>query len=142
MAGPSFLTPKPVLPSKSTRRFTVAEANRTLPLVRRIVADIVKHYQAAMGLKAKVSEAEGKELAAAQAAIEREADTLQGYVDELTSVGCQLKDYQIGLIDFVGRHRGRDVCLCWKLGDERIGYWHEMNSGYAGRQPISTLVET
>jgi len=66
---------------------------------------------------------------------------LEDYVDELTDVGCELKDYQIGLIDFVGRHQRRDVYLCWKLGEERIGYWHEMNAGYAGRQPISTLQE-
>jgi hypothetical protein len=142
MAGPSFLTPKSVSPSKSSKRFTVAEANRTLPLVRRIVGDIVKHYQKALALKAELATAEGKAHATAQSAMDQEADTIQGYVDELTSVGCQLKDYQTGLVDFLGRHRGRDVCLCWKLGEEKIGYWHEITTGYTGRQPITSIVES
>ena len=47
----------------------------------------------------------------------------------------------MGLIDFTGRHKGRDVCLCWKLGEETVGYWHEMDAGFAGRQPIATLRE-
>ena len=54
----------------------------------------------------------------------------------------ELKDYQTGLIDFIGRHEGRDVYLCWKLGEEQITHWHELNAGFAGRQPVETLKET
>ena len=66
---------------------------------------------------------------------------LHAYVDELTEVGCDLKDYRLGLVDFIGRHEGHDVCLCWKLGEDTISYWHEMNAGYTGRQPVSVLRE-
>jgi hypothetical protein len=66
---------------------------------------------------------------------------LEDFVDELAEIGCELKDYQAGLIDFVGRHEGRDVYLCWKLGEERITHWHELDSGFAGRQSVAKLRE-
>ncbi len=66
---------------------------------------------------------------------------LEDFVDELSEIGCELKDYQTGLIDFVGRHEGRDVYLCWKLGEERITHWHEVDTGFAGRQSVSKLRE-
>ena len=67
---------------------------------------------------------------------------LEDYVNELTEVGCELKDYQVGLIDFTGHHKGHDVCLCWKLGEDEVGFWHEPEAGFAGRQPVATLRET
>jgi hypothetical protein len=47
----------------------------------------------------------------------------------------------MGLVDFLGRHKGHDVCLCWKLGEDAIEFWHEIQTGFAGRQPISQLHE-
>ena len=47
----------------------------------------------------------------------------------------------MGLVDFIGRHQGRDVYLCWKLGEAAIAYWHELQTGFAGRQPVSSLQE-
>ena len=78
---------------------------------------------------------------AAETDLEREADRMQTYVDELHDIGCELKDFAIGLVDFIGSHEGREICLCWKLGEAKIGYWHELNAGFAGRQPISKLKE-
>jgi hypothetical protein len=141
MAGPQFITPKPVLPSKSARRFTLAEANRSLPLVRRIVSDIVKTHDEVVTQQAAVVMAKPKDQPALQSKLDKAIEHLQDYVDELHEVGCDLKDYQIGLIDFLGRHQGHDVCLCWKLGENQIGYWHEIQSGFAGRQPVSILEE-
>ena len=83
----------------------------------------------------------GSEHAAAQARLEAAMHQLEDYVDELSEVGCDLKDYQTGLIDFIGRHQGRDICLCWKLGEERINFWHELDAGYRGRQPVAELEE-
>jgi hypothetical protein len=141
MAGPQFITPKSVSPSRSPKRFTVAEANRSLPLVRRIVTDIVKSHEKVATLHAALESAKSKDQTAAQKVLDHEVEHLQGYVDELHDVGCDLKDYQTGLVDFIGRHQGHDVCLCWKLGEESIGYWHEMQTGFAGRQPVSALEE-
>ena len=142
MAAPQSFTPRPVRPSRPKRRFTLAQANSALPLVRRIVGDIVKTHGMILRLQAEMDRAGGKEQAAAQSRLDQSVGRLEDYVEELTEVGCELKDYQVGLIDFVGRHESRDVYLCWKLGEEQVGYWHEMNAGYTGRQPVSSLKET
>ena len=139
MAGPQFNT-KTVRPSRPKRRFSLEQANSALPLVRRIVADIVRTHGQAVGCQQELERA-GKNLGEAQARLETAMNKLEDFVDELTEVGCELKDYQTGLIDFIGRHQGRDVCLCWRLGEDHIGYWHELDAGFAGRQPVTKLEE-
>ena len=143
MAGPQFFSPPSVTPSRPKRRFTLEQANKSLPLVSRIVGDIVKAHEAATQLQARIEGGEGSQTEQQQAEteLEKKLDRLQNLVDELSEVGCELKDYQTGLIDFVGRHQGRDVYLCWKLGEEKVSYWHELSAGFAGRKPISTLDE-
>ena len=145
MAGKQSATPRPLRESRPRRHFTLSEANRTLPLVRRIVSDIVRAHSGAADLQAKLEELKGAPDAAlhrmAQKDLEEAVSRLGRYVDELEEVGCSLKDSQMGLIDFPGRHQGREVCLCWMLGEEEIAYWHEVRTGFSGRQPIATLQE-
>jgi hypothetical protein len=142
MPGPSFSTSKTVKPSVQKRRFTLSQANRALPLVKRVVRDIVRTHDDAIALQAQVeSMHDGKESATIQTQLESTMDRLRDFVGELSDIGCDLKDYQTGLIDFIGQHQGREVYLCWKLGEERIGYWHELTTGFAGRKPISLLDE-
>ena len=141
MAGPQFFTPQRPAPPRPTRRFTVAEANRSLPLVGRIVADIVAAHTRAGEQQKRVETSRAKEQPAAQKELDRTVDRLHDLVDELSDVGVELKDYQSGLVDFVGRHQGRDVYLCWRLGEDRITHWHELDAGFAGRQPVSALRE-
>ena len=139
MAGPQFFTPKSTRPSKSRRRFTVEQANKTLPLVRRIVADIVQSHAEAARLQQQFDRVVPREQKPIQQRLESVMHRLEDYVDELSEVGCELKDYQSGLIDFTGRHEGRDIYLCWKLGEDRITHWHELDAGFAGRKPVSLL---
>jgi hypothetical protein len=141
MAGPQFLTPQPVFSSRPRRRFTLAQANRALPLVRRVVSDIVQTRDQATGLQTRLESAGAKEQKRIQDELDVAIDKLHTYLDELTEIGCELKDFQAGLVDFIGRHQGRDIYLCWKLGEETIGYFHELNAGFAGRMPVSTLDE-
>jgi len=144
MAERDAATPRTV--KRRTRRkwFTVAEADRALPLVRRIVTDIVEQHRSFQTLRA--------EQAAARLQRQKNADDLSAQCSEavnrlheleaeLTMIGCQLKDLSAGLLDFPGRRLGRDILLCWKLGDPRIGYWHDLQSGYAGRRPIDEACE-
>ena len=127
---------------RNVRRFTLAQANSSLPLVRRIVSDIVKTHALASSRRDAVEAATGtREAAVAQQALEMAIERLEDLVDELEDVGAELKDYQSGLVDFVGRHEGRDVYLCWKLGEEQIDYWHELDAGFAGRKPVALLHE-
>ncbi len=136
------MSPRPVVPSKK-RRFSLAEANRSLPLVQRVVTDIVRSHEQAVALQAKLEDgAKGDERSATQEKLEKLMDKLQGFVDELAEIGVELKDYSIGLVDFIGRHEGRDVYLCWKLGEDKIGYWHDLHTGFAGRKPVTQLDET
>ena len=150
MAGPQYSAPDSVRPSRPKRRFTLAEANRSLPLVQRVVGDIVKTHAQAMKLQHDIERqgaANGGKNVRPQVApaVQKQLDDcmnkLEDFVDELSEIGCELKDYQMGLIDFVGRHEGRDVYLCWKLGEDRITHWHELDSGFAGRQSVSKLRE-
>jgi hypothetical protein len=144
MAAPQFSTfPPRNNRSRPRRLFTLNEANRSLPLVARIVRDIVNTHSRASQLQAKLDESPtSKDAATALAQLEETLGRLQNYVDELVAIGVALKDYDTGLIDFPAQHQGHDVLLCWKLGEERIDYWHELHTGYAGRQPIATLEES
>ena len=129
--------------------FTVDHANRTLPLVRRIVEDIVREHrrwQEAMveldlivsGVRADLPDPRAATLEREIQGIARDIDQFQ---NELEALGIQLKDRRIGLIDFPSEMDGRRVLLCWRLGEPSVQYWHDEQTGYAGRQPLSpTLV--
>lgn len=125
-------------------RFTVDDANRTLPLVRRIVSDAVRDY---WRWQEKVREYE--EVAANRLVdqpnedadrLEREATDLareiDGYVAEIRDLGVDMKGFGTGLVDFPGEMDGKPVMLCWQLGEESVQYWHEEDAGFAGRQPL------
>ena len=129
--------------------FTVDHANRTLPLVRRIVEDIVREHRAwqeaiveldllVSGVRADLPDPSAVALERRIQSIARDIEQFQG---ELESLGIQLKDRRIGLIDFPSEMDGRRVLLCWRLGEPSVQYWHDEQTGYAGRQPLSpTLV--
>ena len=55
---------------------------------------------------------------------------------ELDELGVELKDPDTGLIDFRSRRQGRVIYLCWRLGEGRIEWWHELDAGFAGRRPL------
>jgi hypothetical protein len=57
-------------------------------------------------------------------------------IAKVQGMGIEVKDLAIGLIDFRSIREGREVYLCWKLGEEHVSYWHELDTGYAGRQPL------
>lgn len=142
MWGPQSAPPEQSPSPRSKRRFTLAEANRALPLVRRIVTDIVHAHAKAVAVQGRIGRANSREQEALQAELDSLLERLEDFVDELTEVGCELKDYNLGLIDFVGRHEGRDVYLCWKLGEEGVDHWHELDEGFAGRRPARSLRES
>lgn len=55
---------------------------------------------------------------------------------EIQGLGCELKDIDMGLVDFPALREGRRVYLCWRLGEPKLLYWHELDAGFAGRQPL------
>ena len=62
-------------------------------------------------------------------------------IDELEDLGCYVKDLDIGLVDFLTSFEGRDIFLCWKLGEAHIGHWHEVDEGFASRQEILDMTQ-
>lgn len=119
---------------KPKKLFSLSEANGTLPLVSRVVRDIVRTY----GEILKLESAEGDALPADRGErAEALADELREYVREIEKVGCELKDPRIGLVDFPALLEGRVVLLCWKLGEREIRHWHEIHAGFRGRQPVA-----
>ena len=60
-------------------------------------------------------------------------------IEKLEDMGCLIKDFEIGVIDFHYRFGNEDIFLCWKLGERRIRFWHEVDSDYMGRKPIIDL---
>ena len=127
---------------RARKHFSLAQANATLPLVRRVVADVVAAHAAARELHAQLeSPPAGAVRQNIEQNLERCVDRMHLLVEELTEIGCDLKDYPMGLVDFLGRHQGREICLCWKHGEGDIEFWHELHAGYGGREPISLLRE-
>ena len=61
---------------------------------------------------------------------------LQSLAAEIGDEGCEIKDVQSGLIDFPTIWEGREVFLCWQLGEPEVSFWHEIDDGFAGRQPL------
>lgn len=127
----------------SAKYFTLEEANRTLPFVRRVVDDIVREYaewKRAVRrfelLAGTTAQGETDEQRAARQRVEELAERIEGYTDELTRVGCVFKGFDEGLVDFYAQRDGRDVFLCWKLGEPSVQHWHELDAGFAGRQPL------
>lgn len=117
--------------------FTVQEANASLPYVSRVVGDIVTVYGQIVALREAVDQ--GQEVRQAERAYEQAMDRLAELVDELHRVGVELKDFETGLIDFPAWYQGREVLLCWRLGESQVAHWHEIHAGFEGRQPVAEL---
>ena len=130
------------------RHFTVAEAEQMLPEVDRALRDALFHkaeYQAAEEelerSNQRIRMAGGSRvnpgpILATRARRDTSASALREIFERIEQMGVLIKDLEIGLIDFLSRFHGRDVCLCWKLGEEHIRFWHGMEEGFKGRKPI------
>ena len=135
---------------ETKKYFTVEEANHTLPLVRAIVTDIVRQFRDVHERRERILEirrqprttrrSEDNDYSAEVDQIEEELEKdvarLQEYVDEVQSLGVELKDFVRGLVDFPARMDGREVCLCWQLGEPDVAFWHEVDAGFQGRQSL------
>lgn len=130
------------------KTFTLDEAQSLLPVVESLLDRALKAKQAAGELQGEMSSLMRRvyvsggmflDIAAAQkrkvtleALVQRAKDSLE----EIDSIGVQVKDLDIGLLDFPCLLEGETVLLCWKRGEPRIEFWHRVDDGFAGRQPI------
>lgn len=134
------LAPRSRPDAETFRYFTIDSANRTLPLVKRIVADIVREYRALDLLRLDMITRGGS--SSAELPIERRRELEAGiervnrYLAELNDLGVQFKDWKLGLVDFPALRDGRPVCLCWKQDEDQVSHWHEPTEGFAARKPL------
>lgn len=128
---------------RARRLFTLAEANRALVLVRRIIADIISDYVDLTDLQETL---EAAEQAGVRHHIEDTKEQLLTTIDrvqscarELDEIGVELKDWMLGVVGFDCRADGREVTLCWRADDVEVLFWHEVYEDYSARRPIATL---
>jgi hypothetical protein len=119
------------------REFTVEEANSLLPALSESLGFIKEARQVVLrggerirrSAKADGGGRQGREYWEALATLRRE-------VEGLTAQGIVLRDAETGLLDFPSRRDGQEVFLCWRLGEDRVGFWHGPESGFSGRRPL------
>lgn len=135
-------------PGTDVKLFTKEEADRTLPLVRVIVRDIVTDYdvytkksQELNAITARMAARPTKDDLKAQQALEEEVGAVKKRIAEaameLEKLGIELKDCQMGLVDFPAKIGGDIAYLCWKYDEAKIGFWHGLSEGFAGRRPLT-----
>jgi hypothetical protein len=129
------------------RIFTPDEANAALVELRPLVERIVEHrrnltdaqiHQAELvtSIAGNGGDLQPSDLREAAAAIQREATAISECAEQINAAGAQIKSLEEGLLDFPARRGDEDVLLCWKLGEDEIGYWHGLEEGFAGRKPL------
>jgi len=122
------------------RYFTLEEANRALELIRPLVASMLELSKAILQRQPELepvlhkAAGNGGGLAASLAA--RDFEQLQQVMRRIEELGAEIKDVNTGLLDFRSIRDGREVYLCWRYGEGEIAYWHDLDAGFAGRQPV------
>jgi hypothetical protein len=123
-----------------TKYFTVAEANRLLPHLRLLVERMFTLREEALTLHPEVLPI--LEKAATNGGSHQASELVETFrnfekvVTELRQIGCELKGVEQGLIDFPALREGRVVYLCWQYDEPEVAFWHEVDAGFAGRQPL------
>jgi len=137
---------KPIV-GKKRKYFTVEQANKALPLVRLIIGDIVRQFRVVEDLQQRLSmvskdrrrpsrDLYSEELAQSQAELDAEEQKLASYIEELKRLGVEFKGPD-GLCDFYSIMDGREVFLCWRLGEPEVSHWHDLDAGFSGRLPLA-----
>jgi hypothetical protein len=129
------------------RTFTPEEANAALVELRPIVEQLVRHRRNLTA--AQVQQAElvtriagnggdmvPSDLHEAADAIQREAEAISECAERINAAGAEVKSLEEGLLDFPAKRGDEIVLLCWKLGEDEIGYWHRVDEGFGGRKPL------
>jgi len=122
------------------RYFTLQEANAALEIIRPLMDEIqsirnhiVTHQPEAWPA---IEKSAGNGGNPTLSKLVEDFDRLDKLLHRILDTGAQVKDINIGLLDFSALRNGQEVYLCWKYGEDQIAFWHEIDAGFAGRQPI------
>ena len=123
-----------------TKYFTPEEANRVLPEVRHLVAQIMQAREAIVQAQPELwpvlEKSIGNGGSKKAGELLHEFKQVEQGVLGLQEIGCVLKDMSIGLVDFPALRENREILLCWKYDETAVMFWHDLQSGYQGRQPL------
>lgn len=140
--------------STDRQYFSLAEANAQLPALTRGFLAVMQLRGRLKALYAKLDEdgfaPEGDtfeialpkaplDVLRSRASFKAMVETLREQVAAINAMGCTIKDLEIGLVDWWATEGGRDVLLCWRLGEPEVAHWHDPQTGFAGRRPLSEL---
>jgi hypothetical protein len=129
----------------NARYYTLAEARAALPKVKQLMAMVQQARQEILRLRPEVWPVLRK--ASLNGGSRESGELLLHYqrleagVKGILNMGIEVKDVDEGLVDFLGKRNGREIYLCWKHGEDNIEYWHDLNTGFAGRHPIDAAVD-
>jgi len=129
------------------RYFTAKQANEALGEVRPLTEELVEHRRALLELQelqASLNQriagnggnVEPRELQGVQERLDEEVAGIARCVARIHEAGGLVKDLDAGLVDFPARREGVEVLLCWRLGEDEVGYWHGLEEGFSGRKPL------
>jgi hypothetical protein len=123
-----------------TRYFSLAEANAALGIVRPLMEEVQKIRREILADQPDawpaVERSAGNGGNPAMSRMVRSFERLDDLLHQIQAAGAQVKDIDLGLLDFPAWREDREVCLCWKYGEGEIAHWHEIDAGFAGRQSI------
>jgi hypothetical protein len=122
------------------RYFSLEEANAMLDEIRPLIEEIMGIHHRILEQRPEawpaIERSAGNGGSRAASLLVPDFDRLRELVHKLLDQGLLIKDMGIGLVDFPSLREGQEVLLCWKYGEEEIAFWHDMDAGYSGRQPL------
>ena len=134
------LRPAPTPAPAPLRIFSPDEADRTLPYLTRVAADVVRVYERVVTLRRQIEACDDSAIARAlDRDYEQVMDRLSELVDEVRGVGGELRDFTKGQIDFPARVAGREVLLSWQRGEATVSHWREREDVTGPRRPLAEL---
>jgi hypothetical protein len=134
--------------------FTVGDVDALVPLLERIFRDVLQLRAGLRDLENKLERANVRlsreeilesddgspEVRRAKALFRGYYEALSDQLRRVRELGGEVKDVEIGLVDFPSRRAGEEILLCWRLGEKRVEYWHPVDGGFAARRPVDADV--
>jgi len=127
--------------------FAIEEAEKLLPRIEKILRRTIKLNKAldllgSIEIEVYDDDYENlRRITKANKQFHKLSHEFYSNIEKLEDMGCIVKDYDVGIIDFCHRFQDKDIFLCWKLGEKSIRFWHELNTGYMERKPIFDLTK-
>ena len=130
------------------RFFNLEEAEKLLPAIERLLQAAIESKKTVEAVETEMSQVRGRIMllggmlpehsVLSQRKLKKDESftQLQGTLQEIAANGCLVKDLDIGLVDFPCLMDDREIYLCWKLGEPKIGFWHDVEEGFGGRKPL------